>query len=73
MLQEEILVGQRIEKFHIDYWTGAEWKKFAEGTTVGYKRLLKFSPVTTNKVRLVIEKSRLNPTISNFGLFKFNK
>ena len=71
MLQEEILVGQRIEKFHFDYWTGDEWKKLTEGTTVGYKRLLRFPPVKTDRVRLVIEKSRLNPTISNFGLFKF--
>ena len=73
MLMEEILVGQRIEKFHIDYWTGNKWKKFTEGTTIGYKRLLRFPAIKTDRVRLVIEKSRLNPTISNFGLFKFAK
>lgn len=72
MLQEEIRVGQRIEKFHLEFWNGKNWQKFAEGTTVGYKRLLRFEPVTTNRVRLVIEQSRLNPTLSNFGLFKLN-
>lgn len=72
MLQEEIRVGQRIEKFHLEYWTGKEWKKLIEGTTVGYKRLLKFDAVKTNRVKLVIEKSRLTPTIANFGLYKFN-
>jgi len=73
MLQEEISVGQRIEKFHLEYWTGRIWKTFAGGTTVGYKRLLRFEPVRTNRVRLVIEKSRLNPTLNNFGLFRMAK
>jgi alpha-L-fucosidase len=70
MLQEEIRVGQRIEKFHLDYWDGANWIKFADGTTVGYKRLLHFRPIKTDRVKLVIEQSRLNPTIANFGLYK---
>lgn len=70
MLQENILVGQRIEQFRIDYWHGDSWQELAHGTTVGYKRLLPFKPVTTDRVRLVIEKSRLNPTLSDFGLFE---
>ena len=70
MLQEEILVGQRIGKFRIDYWDGNDWQKLTDGTTVGYKRLLRFDPVTSDRVRLVIEESRLNPTLSDFGLFE---
>ncbi|MGK9477770.1 alpha-L-fucosidase [Melioribacter sp. OK-6-Me] len=69
MLQENILEGQRIEKFSLEYWDENHWKKFAEGTTVGYKRLFKFSPVTTSKVRIIIERSRTNPTLSTFGLY----
>jgi len=70
MLQENIMVGQRIEKFHIDYWDGNSWRKLTEGTTVGYKRLLRFKLVNANRVRLVVEKSRMNPTLSNFGLYE---
>ena len=70
MLQEQITVGQRIGKFRIDYWNGSGWQKLTGGTTVGYKRLLRFSPVTTARVRLVIERSRLNPTLADFGLFE---
>lgn len=70
MLQEEIQIGQRISQFRIDYWDGNGWQKMTEGTTIGYKRLLRFEPVTTDRVRLVIEKSRLNPTLSDFGLFE---
>lgn len=69
-LQENIQIGQRIEQFVLEYWDGSEWKKATEGTTVGYKRLLRFTPVTANKVRLRILSARLNPTISEVGLYK---
>ncbi len=70
LLQENIRIGQRIEKFSLEYWDGQEWKAITGGTTVGYKRLLRFDPVTANKVRLRIESSRLNPTLAEFGLYK---
>ena len=69
MLQENIAAGQRIEKFILEYWDENAWKKAAEGTTVGYKRLLQFSPVSTNKIRLKIISSRLNPTLAEIGLY----
>lgn len=69
-LQENIAVGQRIEKFILEYWNGTEYKKVAEGTTVGYKRMIRFPAIKTQKVRLTISQSRLNPTLSHFGLYK---
>lgn len=73
MLQENIRVGQRISKFHLEYWDGSKWNHFAEGTTVGYKRLLRFPEIQTNKVKLIIEKSRTCPTLSGFGLYKLHE
>lgn len=69
LLQENITVGQRIEKFSLEYWDGNTWQKAVDGTTVGYKRLLKFNEVSTNKVRLTILSSRENPTIAEMGLY----
>ena len=69
-LQENICIGQRIEKFHLEYKEGALWKVAGKGTTVGYKRLVRFAPVSAKEFRLVIEASRLNPTISELGLYK---
>ena len=69
-LQENISIGQRIEKFSFEYWDGQTWKEAASGTTVGYKRLLRFEPVNASRVRLRIAQSRLNPTLSEFGLYK---
>lgn len=68
-LQENIRIGQRIEHFELDYWDGAEWKIAAIGTTIGYKRLLRFNTITANRVRLRILSSRLIPCLAELGLF----
>ncbi|WP_121813056.1 alpha-L-fucosidase [Mucilaginibacter kameinonensis] len=69
-LQENITVGQRIEKFSLEYFNGTTWEQAAEGTTVGAKRLIRFNAITAQKVRLKILASRLNPTLTTLGLFK---
>jgi len=70
LLQENITVGQRIESFVLEYKDGDVWKKITEGTTVGYKRLLRFDAVTASELRLRILSSRLNPTLSAIGVYK---
>jgi len=70
LLQEYIRVGQRVEGFHLDAWDGQGWKQVVQGTTIGYKRLLRFPPVTTSRIRLVIDSSRTSPAISTFSLHK---
>lgn len=69
-LQENILIGQRVESFYLEIWNNQKWEKVTEGTTIGYKRLLRFPAVTSDRVRLVITGSRESPTISTFGLYK---
>lgn len=69
MLQEQITEGQRIEEYAIDSWHQGQWREIERGTTVGYKWLHRFDPVTTEKVRLRITQSRLCPTLKTFGLF----
>jgi alpha-L-fucosidase len=70
LLQEDITVGQRIEAFRLEVWTGQGWREIVRGTTIGYKRLLCFPSITAARVRIVIERSRTSPTLSAFGLFK---
>jgi len=72
MLQEQIKLGQRIEKFSLEIWDAErrQWNNVVSGTTIGYKRLIRIPEVRTNKVRLNIIESRGNPTVLNFGLFK---
>ena len=70
-LQENISKGQRVESFVLEGFQNGEWKKIVEGTTIGYKRLLKFDPYTASKVRLRILSSRLEPHIAEVGLYKY--
>jgi alpha-L-fucosidase len=68
--------GQRIESFVIETWNGSAWIEpehiaSDELTTVGHKRLIRLkSPATTDKVRIRITGSRLEPTLAEMGLFK---
>ncbi len=68
-LREEIRLGQRVESFQLEAWDGEGWRFFARGTTVGYKRLLRFPDVTTHRIRLTITQSRLAPCLSSLALF----
>ena len=69
-LGEHIAMGQRISAFVLEVSDGgAGWREFARGTTVGYKRLFRFEPVTASKVRVRILDARVCPTLSGFGLY----
>ena len=70
VLQENITEGQRIEKFILEGWIDNGWKCMAEGTTVGYKRILRFDPVEVEKVRVVVIESRDLPQIAEIGFYK---
>ncbi len=70
LLQEDIRLGQRVRAFALEAWDGHNWQRIAAGTTIGYKRLLRFPATTTRRVRLLIEDSRRSPVLSEFGLFK---
>ncbi len=66
VIQEAISThSQRIEEHALDAWINGEWKEIASGTTVGYKKILRFVTTETSKFRIRILKSRLEPTICN--------
>ena len=69
MVQEYIALGQRVEAYRIEAWDGQGWKSIVHGTTIGHKKLDRFSEVTARKVRLVIAQSRMAPHIRTFGLY----
>ncbi|MQL90328.1 hypothetical protein Taro_022908 [Colocasia esculenta] len=69
LVQEPIQMGQRIFDFHIDAIVEGEWQTVTYGTTIGYKRLLKFPMVTSQYLRLVINESRADPLISYLGIY----
>jgi alpha-L-fucosidase len=72
MLQENIRNGQRVEEFLMEYFDGDNWLEFTRGSTIGYKRLLRFEPITCNMVRLKILSSRDCPEINELALYSSN-
>jgi alpha-L-fucosidase len=73
MLKENIRQGQRIERFVLEAWDGNGWKEVAQGTTVGWKKLLRFPAVETTRIRVRILGARgwVFPIVppESFGLF----
>jgi alpha-L-fucosidase len=70
LIQENIADGQSVEEASLEYWNGKDWKPLSQFTTVGYKRLLRFSPVQSNKVRLTILKSKRPVELAELGFYK---
>jgi alpha-L-fucosidase len=70
LFQENITTGQKAEEALLEYWKDGAWKTIATFTTIGYKRLLRFPLVTTEKVRLTIRKAKGPVQVAEIGLYK---
>ncbi len=69
MLQEDIRKGQRVESFKIEGFMNDEWIKLAEGTTIGYKRLLRFPDASPTQLRITISETRETANIQRVGAY----
>ena len=69
VIQEYIKLGQRVRSFTVECWENKSWKPLASATTIGFKRILRFEPVQTDKVRINITSSKACPLISNVEIY----
>ena len=69
LIQEDIAQGQRVEDFLVEVYSNGAWQYATEGTTVGYKRLLRFSDCQPEKIRVTLRGARAIANISNVGLY----
>ena len=69
LLQEDIAKGQRVERFLVEGYINSSWRHITEGTTIGYKRLLRFSDCKPEKIRVTILGTRNAANIANVGLY----
>ena len=72
MLQEYITLGQRVSEFNVEYYDSGEWHTLDTGeptTTIGYKRLLRFNTITTNRLRINFTSARGPLCLSEIGAF----
>lgn len=72
MLQEYIPLGQRVTKFYISYAdpNANGGGSIAEGTTIGYKRIIRLPfPIRTNTIYIDIEHALAPPVLNRIALY----
>ncbi|MGN0189097.1 MAG: alpha-L-fucosidase [Candidatus Cryptobacteroides sp.] len=70
LLQENIALGQRVTDFTVEALDGdGVWQPLAEGTTIGYKRILLFPQTLSRAVRVSLNGSLACPVLSEAGLY----
>ncbi|MEI0531375.1 alpha-L-fucosidase [Brachyspira pilosicoli] len=76
LIQENIMKGQRVEKFSVEVYSSGQWNKITVNskepnlTTIGYKRLVKFDTVqNAEKIRITLEEARTNANISQVNVY----
>lgn len=74
MLQEPIAThGQRIEAHALDAWIDGTWQEIATATTIGYKRILRFPTIHTDRLCVRITASRATPMIARASAHLFEE
>jgi len=71
VLAEDLAYGQMVRSFAVEAWIGDRWQEVARGSTIGYKRIVLFDPVETQRLRVEIRASlgpvHLKPMTVHFG------
>jgi len=69
LAQEYIRLGQRVKSFTVEALVEGNWRSVANGTTIGYKRIVRFPSVEATKLRFTITGAKACPTIANLGVY----
>ena len=65
--------GQHIEHYRIETWDGKNWTAATEGRSIGHRKIDRFPPVTTSRVRLNILESSAQPHVRESQVFSIRK
>jgi alpha-L-fucosidase len=69
LIQEFVNLGQRVKAFSVEKEINGTWEKVTEGTTVGYKRILRFPDTEAQKIRVNFLDGKGIPVISEIGVY----
>lgn len=69
LLQEHIALGQRVHAFTFEVEEDGKYKEVVSGTTIGYKRILRFDDINGSKARITVKTAAPCLTLSNLGIY----
>src|SRR5690606_30564037 len=67
-LREPIEHGQRVAMYRLEGRVGGAWRELSRGTTIGYRRLVRFEPVRLDAVRVMVDAAVEQPMAVEIGL-----
>ena len=68
-LREDITRGQQVARYTLTGSNGGAWQPLARGTTIGFRRLVRFAPTAVRRVRLSIDGAVTPPRRVTLGLY----
>ena len=73
VIQEDIVEGERIREYKVEALVDGKWKTVASGQSIGHKWIHMIEEVTTQRLRLVVNKSIAEPIIKTFSVYNVNQ
>ena len=67
-LEENIVQGQRIARYVVHGGVDGAWQELTRGTTVGYRKLDRFAPVSVRTLRVTVE-GVVPPNLLRIGVY----
>ena len=69
-LGEAIAFGQNIANHRVETWNGSAWQPLTWGTTIGHKKLTRFDPVRTSRLRVLLEFAYDTPRLASVAAYR---
>ena len=68
-IQEDITKGQRVESFTVSAMVDGNWVEVGSGSTIGYKRMLRFPAVNATALKLTVNETRNTANIKKISAY----
>ncbi|UCF34625.1 MAG: alpha-L-fucosidase [Phycisphaerales bacterium] len=69
MIMEDIAFGERIRRYVVEAQNSTGWTEICSGTAIGHKKIDRFAPLTTARVRLRITSAVGEPLIRTLAIY----
>jgi len=73
VLMEDIRHGERVLDYALEALVDGKWIELVRGSAIGHKKIDRFAPVQTGRLRLNVLESSAEPVIRSFTVYNVNK